>query len=130
MENKLDSNETISISDPYTHIEDDATTLDSPRKVEIVQSVHDEKESATTVTKHQSWQAQSSRIQSMVLQHDGSIILCDNELAASRPSDIPGSHIEVVEIVSPTNYIRGKSLSKQNTNLFWNIDKSYVFLLY
>lgn len=48
----------------------------------------------------------SARIQSMVLQNDGTIILCDDdpEIIRSRPS-----RIEVVEIVSPSsNYIRGK----------------------
>lgn len=58
------------------------------------------------------WQTQSSRIQSMVVQNDGSIILCENdqEIARSRP------RIEVVEILSPTNYIRGKQ-TKQNFSL-------------
>lgn len=50
-------------------------------------------------TDNSTWQP---RIQSMVVQNDGSIILCDNDSElASRP------RIEVVEILSPTNYIRG-----------------------
>lgn len=42
-------------------------------------------------------------LQSMVVQNDGSIILCENESELNRQS-----HIEVVEFLSPTNYISGK----------------------
>lgn len=49
---------------------------------------------------------QPARFQSMVVQNDGTIILCDNDadIVRTRPS-----RIEVVEIVSPPNYNRGKS---------------------
>lgn len=60
----------------------------------------------TSVTNSSTWQTmQPARIQSMVVQNDGTIILCDNDpdLVRTRPS-----RIEVVEIVSPPNYIRGK----------------------
>lgn len=52
-----------------------------------------------------SWQTHTSRIQSMVVQNDGSIILCDNE------NDIQTTppHIEVVEILSPSNYVHGNN---------------------
>lgn len=43
------------------------------------------------------------RIQSMVVQNDGSIILCDNDSELARRP-----RIEVVEILSPTKYVRGK----------------------
>ena len=43
------------------------------------------------------------RIQSMVVQNDGSIILCDNDSELARRP-----RIEVVEILSPSNYVRGK----------------------
>lgn len=43
------------------------------------------------------------RIQSMVVQNDGSIILCENDSELARRP-----RIEVVEILSPTNYVRGK----------------------
>lgn len=45
----------------------------------------------------------------MVVQNDGSIILCDNDIASSAQKDLSASRprIEVVEILSPTNYIRG-----------------------
>lgn len=66
-------------------------------------SQHDLSSNAS-VASSSTWQTSASRIQSMVVQNDGSIILCDNdaEIARSRP------RIEVVEILSPTNFIRGK----------------------
>lgn len=58
------------------------------------------------VTNASAWQtAQPSRIQSMVMKNDGTIILCDNDSEIVRTRS---SHIEVVEIVSQPNYIRGK----------------------
>lgn len=48
-----------------------------------------------------SWQTHTSRIQSMVVQNDGSIILCDNE----NDIQTTAPRIEVVEIVSPSNYV-------------------------
>lgn len=54
------------------------------------------------------WQMQSSRIQSMVVQDDGSIILCDNE------AEHPQSRIDVVKIVSHPNYICGKITKFRN----------------
>lgn len=48
----------------------------------------------------------------MVVQNDGSIILCDNDSELARRP-----RIEVVEILSPTNYVRGKEINeKKNTN--------------
>lgn len=59
--------------------------------------------SVPTSAASSTWQTmQPARIQSMVMQNDGTIILCDND------PDIRPSRIEVVEIVSPPNYIRGK----------------------
>lgn len=53
-----------------------------------------------------SWQTNTSRIQSMVVQNDGSIILCDNEndIQTTAPC------IEVVEILSPSNYAHGNNM--------------------
>lgn len=50
------------------------------------------------------------RIQSMVVQNDGSIILCENDSELARRP-----RIEVVEILSPTNYVRGKENKQTNT---------------
>lgn len=96
----------ISISDTYQHIDDDPA-LDLQHKIDIVQSDGDEKHAPA---KNGNWTTQSSRIQSMVLKNDGTIILCDNEIAEAEQSDLSGSRprIEVVEILSPNNYIRGK----------------------
>lgn len=59
------------------------------------------------ITNSATWQTmQPARIQSMVVQNDGTIILCDNDPdinVRARPS-----RIEVVEIVSPPSYTRGK----------------------
>lgn len=53
-----------------------------------------------------SWQTHTSRIQSMVVQNDGSIILCDNE----NDIQTTAPHIEVVEILSPSNYVHGNNM--------------------
>lgn len=49
----------------------------------------------------------SPRIQSMVVQNDGSIILCDNDSEIDTSS---APRIEVVEILSSTNYLQGNKL--------------------
>lgn len=102
----------ISISDTYQDHIDDDPTLHLQHKMDNEQSESDEKASATAIAKHQNWQTQSARIQSMVVQNDGSIILCDNEIAGSERNENSESRprIEVVEILSPTNYIRGKDI--------------------
>lgn len=71
---------------------------------------------ASSVTNSSTWQTmQPARIQSMVVQNDGTIILCDNDpdIVRTRPS-----RIEVVEILSPPNYIRGKFPFIRNCCLF------------
>lgn len=95
----------IFLSDVYQHIANDSTEL--PHKpLDIVLNDCDDK----MTPPHDSWQTQSSRIQSMVVQNDGSIILCENEVDVARQTDITTSRprIEVLEILSPTDYIRGK----------------------
>lgn len=70
----------------------------------------------SAVTNSSTWQSvQPARIQSMVVQNDGTIILCDNDpdIVRTRPP-----RIEVVEIVSPPNYIRGKFPFIQNRSGF------------
>lgn len=107
--NILKSNKiTISISDSYEHIEDDPI-LDIQHNIDIVKSDNIDQVSAASISNHQNWSTQSGRIQSMVVQNDGSIILCDNDIASSAQKDLSASRprIEVVEILSPTNYIRG-----------------------
>lgn len=118
----------ISISDTYQHHIDDEPTQHLQHKMDNVQSESDEKASATAIAKHQNWQTQSARIQSMVVQNDGSIILCDNEITGSERNDNSESRprIEVVEILSPTNYIRGKDIffKKEKKNKLFGLIKS------
>lgn len=80
--------------------EDDDNHLEFQPKSNSTQSSKDEM-SNMSLASNSTWQP---RIQSMVMQNDGSIILCDNDSELAKRS----RSIEVVEILSPTNYVSGK----------------------
>lgn len=94
----------ILISDVYNRLGDEPNQtfpISLPPRTSTVNEVIT---TSMSTNSSSSWQTHTSRIQSMVVQNDGSIILCDNDndIQATAP------RIEVVEILSPSNYVHGK----------------------